>query len=73
MAFYLKFRFAFPDAANPLIDSAGELERRALERALAGKPAYAFHHPYPVSIPVGLTALGPNHMVEPKQPRKQGP
>ena len=59
MAFYLKFRFAFPDAANPLIDSAGELERRALERALAGKPAYAVHHPYPVSIPALFDAMDP--------------
>lgn len=59
MAFYLKFRFAFPDAANPLIDSVGELERRALERALAGKPAYAVHHPYPVSIPALFDAMDP--------------
>jgi hypothetical protein len=53
MAYYLKWRFAFPDAASPLVDRAEELQREALSQAFSGKRAYVVHHPYPFS----LTAL----------------
>jgi len=59
MAYYLKFRFAFPDAANPLIEHAEELQRDRLARVLAGKDAYAVYHPYPVPIPSLFDAISP--------------
>lgn len=51
MSAYLKFRFAFPEARNELIECAEEIQRDILLRALAGKEAYTVYHPYPVSIP----------------------
>lgn len=62
LAYYLKFRFAFPGRANLLIERAAELEQELLARSLAGKPAYAVSHPYPVSIPALFDAMRP--MVE---------
>lgn len=58
-ASYLQFRFAFPDLRNPMIEEADELQRRALERVLAGKPAFAVYHPYPVSLPALFDAISP--------------
>jgi hypothetical protein len=46
-AAYLKYRFSFPAAVNPFIEELEELERKALARAFAGKPAFVAHHPYP--------------------------
>ncbi|HEX6383135.1 MAG TPA: hypothetical protein VF177_00560, partial [Anaerolineae bacterium] len=51
MSAYFKFRFAFPEARNDLIECAEEIQRDILERVLAGKDAYSVYHPYPVSIP----------------------
>jgi hypothetical protein len=48
--FYLKYRFAFPDASNPLIDGAEGTQRRLLDSALVGKPCYSLQHPYPVAL-----------------------
>ncbi len=59
MAYYLKFRFAFPDAANELIDNAKEIQRDILHKVLAGKDAFAVYHPYPVSIPALYEAISP--------------
>ena len=59
MAYYLKFRFAFPEKVNPLIERAEELQRERLEQVLAGKDAYALYHPYPVSIPSLFGAISP--------------
>lgn len=59
MSYYYRFRFAFPDAANPLIDRAEELERAMLGKAVAGKEAFAVFHPYPVSIPALFDAISP--------------
>lgn len=56
---YLKFRFAFPDAANQFIDEAEELQRQMLTRILANKETYAVYHPYPVSIPGLFDAMQP--------------
>jgi hypothetical protein len=59
MAYYRKFRFAFPDRPNAFIEGADELQRSLLERALRGKEAYAVHHPYPVAIPQLFEAIRP--------------
>jgi hypothetical protein len=59
MAAYLKFRFAFPEAINPLIEEAEELQRKALARAFADKPAYVVRHPYPVSLRALFEAMSP--------------
>ncbi len=59
MAAYLKFRFAFPDACNPLIEEAEERQRTLLAKMLAGQESYAVYHPYPVSIPALYDAIIP--------------
>jgi len=59
MSYYLKFRFAFPEASNELIEQAEDLQRERLNRVLAGKDAYAVYHPYPVSIPSLFHAISP--------------
>lgn len=51
LSYYLKYRFAFPECSNPLIDQAEEIQRKLLISALAGREAYAVYHPYPFSIP----------------------
>lgn len=56
---YLKFRFAFPDARNPLIEEAEELERNLLEAQLLGKDAYVVYHPFPAPIPGLFEAIRP--------------
>lgn len=57
MSYYTRFRFAFPECPNELIERVEEIERDALERVLAGKPTYAVYHPYPVSIPALFEAM----------------
>jgi hypothetical protein len=59
MSYYLKFRFAFPELRNELIEGAEELQRELMIRALADKPAYAVYHPYPVPIPALFDAISP--------------
>jgi hypothetical protein len=59
LSYYLKFRFAFPDLRNELIDEAERLQVEALYRALAGKDAYEIYHPYPVSIPALFDGIAP--------------
>lgn len=59
MSYYMKFRFAFPEAANPLIEGAEELQRRLLLRMLEEKTAYAVYHPYPAPIPALFRAISP--------------
>lgn len=56
---YLKFRFAFPQARNALIEQMEERQREVLVRALAGKQTYAVYHPYPVSIPALYDVMRP--------------
>jgi hypothetical protein len=56
---YLKFRFAFPDAVNALIEQAEELEFTALLRALEGKRAYIVYHPFPPPSRMLLGAIEP--------------
>jgi hypothetical protein len=50
MSYYLKSRYAFPDAVSPVVEAAEELQGKALAQAFAGKPAYVVHHPYPFSL-----------------------
>jgi hypothetical protein len=59
LAHYHKFRFAFPEAANALIDGAEERERVALAQALAGKDAHVVYHPFPAPIPALFEAMRP--------------
>jgi hypothetical protein len=58
-AAYLKYRFAFPEAVNPFVEQVERLERRALDRAFAGKPAFVVHHPYPCSLESLYDAMSP--------------
>lgn len=59
LSYYLKFRFAFPEARNPLIEQAEECQREALLRVLADKETYAVYHPYPVPIPAMFEVISP--------------
>jgi hypothetical protein len=59
MAAYLKYRFAFPAAANPFFEQLEEIQRRALAEAFAGKPAFVVHHPYPCSLDALFEAMSP--------------
>ncbi len=59
MSYYMKFRFAFPDAANALIDNAEDIQRQILLRVLANKPTFEVMHPYPVAIPALFDAISP--------------
>ena len=50
MSYYFKYRFAFPERSNSLIDRTEEMQRKLVLKALAGKEAYAVYHPYPFSF-----------------------
>ncbi len=45
---YLAFKFAFPDATNPIIESSFDSHHEILSQALVGKDAYTVWHPYPL-------------------------
>jgi hypothetical protein len=57
LAAYEQFRFAFPDRPNPLLEEAPERERALLQRLLAGRPAFAVDHPYPVRLAALFDAM----------------
>jgi hypothetical protein len=59
MGYYRMFRFAFPERANEVIDSTEQRQNELLQRALAGREAYAVYHPYPVSLPALFDAVAP--------------
>jgi hypothetical protein len=59
MSYYLKYRFAFPECPNLLIDQAEEIQRRMLLKILADKDTYSVYHPYPFSIPALFDAIRP--------------
>jgi hypothetical protein len=56
---YLKFRFAFPERSNPLLEESERIQRELLLAALDGKRAYAVYHPYPAPIPQLYEAVAP--------------
>lgn len=58
-SYYQKFRFAFPEASNALIEKAEEIQRGLLLKTLADKEAYAVFHPYPVPIPALYETINP--------------
>jgi hypothetical protein len=62
--YYRKFRFAFPECRNDLLESSAERQRALLDKALAGKECYVVYHPYPAPIPEMFEAMRP-HLREP--------
>ncbi len=50
-SYYNKFRFAFPQLPNPLIDRCLAVRPSALAKSLQGLESYRVSHPYPVSFP----------------------
>lgn len=58
-SYYLKYRFAFPERSNPLIEGAQEIQEKMLLKVLKDKEAYAVYHPYPVPIPALFEAIRP--------------
>lgn len=58
-AYYRKFRFAFPERSNRLVDTASELERQRLRRLLGQRPCHALYHPYPPNIQALFRAAAP--------------
>ena len=59
LSYYMKFRFAFPECANPLIEQVEEIQKKMLLSAFAGREAYAVYHPYPFSIPSIFEKISP--------------
>ena len=59
LAWYRKFRFAFPARANPRLDDYRESIRAALQRELEGRECYELLHPYPVELPLLYEAVAP--------------
>ena len=59
LAHYWKFRYAFPEASNPLIENLQAAQADILREALAGKPAYVVYHPHPVAIPELFRVMRP--------------
>ena len=55
----MKFRFAFPEAANEVVEQAEETQRRMLEGLLQNKDTYVVYHPYPVPIPAMFESMSP--------------
>jgi hypothetical protein len=58
-AFYRKFRFAFPDCRNPILENSAARQRQLLDAALAGKESYLLLHPYPAPIPELFEVMRP--------------
>ena len=59
LSYYWKYRFAFPDCSNALIEQAEEVQRSMLLKILADKEAYVVYHPYPFSIPALFEVIRP--------------
>jgi hypothetical protein len=51
LAYYTRFRFAFPDKRNAFIDNLEQRQEEMLIAILKNKETYAVYHPYPTSIP----------------------
>lgn len=59
LSYYWKYRFAFPDCSNALIEQAEEVQRSMLLKIVADKEAYVVYHPYPFSIPALFEVIRP--------------
>jgi hypothetical protein len=59
LSYYWKYRFAFPDCSNALIEQSEEIQRSLLIKILADKEAYVVYHPYPFSIPALFEIVRP--------------
>jgi hypothetical protein len=59
LSYYWKYRFAFPDCSNALIEQSEEIQRSLLIKILADKEAYVVYHPYPFSIPALFEVVRP--------------
>lgn len=57
LSYYHKFRFAFPNRPNRLLEQTEEMQRTLLTRMLADKEAYEVYHPYPFEIPALYDAV----------------
>jgi len=57
---YLKWRYAFPDRPNPILESLEATLADRLGRAVAGRPTLSLRHPYPPDIPALADALAPH-------------
>ncbi|MCB9149064.1 MAG: hypothetical protein H6641_09910 [Caldilineaceae bacterium] len=57
LSYYHKFRFAFPDRPNRLLEQTENIQRTLLSRMLADKEAYEVYHPYPFEIPALYDAV----------------
>ncbi len=56
---YWKFRFAFPDRKNQLIEDTEQIQRELLLQMMKEKEVYSVYHPYPVAIPALYEAMAP--------------
>jgi len=56
---YQRFRFAFPEGTNPLLDSIRTRSLEVTRNALRGKGAFILHHPFPSPIPSIYAELQP--------------
>jgi hypothetical protein len=56
---YWKFRFAFPDRKNQLIEDTEQIQRNLLLQMMKEKEVYSVYHPYPVAIPALYEAMAP--------------
>ncbi len=54
---YLKWRYAFPDRPNPILETLEASLSDGLGTALADRPAVVLRHPYPPHIPALADAL----------------
>lgn len=57
LSYYHKFRFAFPEKVNSLMEQTEVMERALLNKMLADKEAYEVFHPYPFEIPALYDAV----------------
>ena len=60
MGHYQRFRYAFPDRANPRLDSLAADYTTAITAALRDVPAITVAHPYPLAIPRLYDAIEPH-------------
>lgn len=59
LSYYWKYRFAFPERPNELLETVQQRQAEALQRVLAGKELYIVTHPYPAPIPAMVAAMAP--------------